>query len=740
LLKSPAASILGLFLALLLSAPARATEPHRPTSKRVDLHGDPLPSGAVARLGSARFRHAGGVSWARFSPDGKAIISVGVRGTVRWWDAASGKQMRRFSRAGWQAQAVAVSPDGARVVTHDIESGGVLRCWDTVRGQELPWFKGMTSSTPYEPWVLPSRPACSRDGRILLMQGYDDAGCWIQIQDAHTGKVLHRWRSSAEQRFGWACLSGNGKTLAIPIGVRDKETLTLWDAGTGQKRAEVPVGGYFHIAGFSPDGGLVAWQLGGALGQLRILDTATGKQRACLGTADEPVGLASFSPDGKRVAGAYGGRPGTTPDLVVWEVGSGKILRRFRVPWGMCSFAFSPDGNSLVSADPVGQVQLWDIDTGKELRRFPGRGACEHPVLAFSPDGKLLAVTGEMSPVLHVWDVTKGKKPRGPAGHQRPVWALAFSPDGQTVASMDTEGAARLWEARTGRPAGKFAAPPELYGRRSVIQVPPLLAFPPGGKGLWALCRPEGVAHYDLGTGKALRYFKHGTDIAEGQVYNFCLADDGKTLVTGGYDGTIRLWGLETGKELGRLPWDNAKVLEKTGLRVFSTLPGRKAVAVCWTEATPPGARPQVRLRVWELATGKERANFTRPAEARKAWATALPYSPDGRWLAIGSSDAIYLFDLLGGKETRRIAAANVLTETATFSPDGKLLAARTTDGGVCLWNVATGAGAGRVPADDGAVTCFAFSPDGRHLACGCDDTTVLVWDVAALRRKPAVP
>jgi WD40 repeat protein len=165
-----------------------------------------------------------------------------------------------------------------------------------------------------------------------------------------------------------------------------------------------------------------------------------------------------FTPDGKYVAS---GGEGFTASL--WEVATGREVRRFEHPrpprppgFGparkldlVLALAFSPDGKTLATADNEGVIRLWEVGTGKDrLQMKTGPGGAFGPFavcsLAWSPDGRTLASAGG-DRVIHLWEAATGKERRRLKGHTDTIWSVAFADGGRLLASAGADGTVRLW-------------------------------------------------------------------------------------------------------------------------------------------------------------------------------------------------------------------------------------------------------------------------------------------------------
>lgn len=288
-------------------------------------------------------------------------------------------------------------------------------------------------------------------------------------------------------------------------------------------------------------------------------------------------------------------------DAAVIEVGS-----------YVAAVAFAPDGRLLATASHHNGVQLWDVGTGREVRRLPGHRGRVWTV-AFSPDGRRLASAGSDGTV-RFWDPATGRELHVLSGHKGPVRSAPFSPDGKTLASSGEDGAIHLWEVAAGkalRSLGTHSNPV-----RSV-------AFAPDGKRLAAGTDEHALSLWEVNSGKA-----HGVLARhEGVVRAIAFAPDGETIASASDDGTVRLTTVA-----GQLH------------RLLTGHEGR-VVAVAFTPdgQTVASADTSYMVRLWELATGREVCRFTR----HKDWVVGVAISADGRRLATGSADhTVRIWDL----------------------------------------------------------------------------------------------
>jgi WD40 repeat protein/mono/diheme cytochrome c family protein len=274
--------------------------------------------------------------------------------------------------------------------------------------------------------------------------------------------------------------------------------------------------------------------------------------------------------------------------------------------------AFSPDGARVLLASADKSIRLWDVDRGRELRRFVGHTASVWCV-AFSSDGEH-ALSGGADQSVRLWDVETGRELRRLDGHTGLVTAVAFSPDGRRALSAGYDHGVYLWDLATGQPLRSFT------GRVRYINA---LVFSPDGQR--ALIAAEKAIHYwDLGTGKELARLDGHTR----SVTAVALAPDGKQALSASDDQTLRLWDLASAKSVRVFAGHGSPVkslaVSPDGKRALSGSADRTA-------------------RLWDVESGRELRHF----DGQSDTLVGVAFSPDGRYaISVGRDSAVRVWDL----------------------------------------------------------------------------------------------
>jgi len=544
---------------------------------------------------------------------------------------------------------------------------------------------------------------------------------------------------------------------------------------------------------FSPDGTQVLSASSDKT--VKLWDIASGREIRTFSGHKSTVRSVAFSPDGKRfISGSYDNT------VKLWDIASGQELRTFsgHTEW-VSSVAFSPDGKRLLSGtgkgtgianSGKGEIKLWDAESGKEIKSFPGHSQGINSV-AFSPDGKTV-VSGSHDKTIKLWDVASGRELRTFSGHKDYVWSVAFSPDGKRLVSGSMEGAIKLWDIASGQEiltlsghAGGFQG-----GVRSV-------AFSPNGRQILSGSGDQKVKLWDAASGQELRTFlgnsgfvwsvafgPDGTqilsgyangaiklwDIASGQelrtfsgysnfIWTVAFSPDGKRALSNGSRETIELWDVANGRKLrtfsGHSDRVNSVAFSPDGKQALSGSNDKKVklwdvesgqeirtFSMGSLDAEAVAFSPDGRqilagyegytMKLWDAASGRELRTFSWESSVRFR-VSAVAFSPDGKAVASGSANSVKLMDVASGQEIKTFSGHNNIVWSVAFSPNGKQMLSGSSDGTVKLWDVASGQEIRTFSGLTGAAYSVSFSPDGKAIASSSANS-IRLWDLASGR------
>jgi WD40 repeat protein/tetratricopeptide (TPR) repeat protein len=561
-----------------------------------------------------------------FHPDGRRL--AGAFGSeLVVWDATTGKVLTTFTGPALTFDTVAFSPDGRRLASGG--HGGV-KGWDVETGQEC--------------LTLPGDPvqdlAFSPDGSLLGAASYQAP---VRVWDAATGQPR---RAPAGARGCCVGFSPDGRYLAAE---GEFGAVTLWHVATGTEAGAVArLNGPPSALKFSPDGGRLAVVHTGAPGpspvmsggvqqhagglEVSVCDT-TGPESFALCRKVQAVADVAFSPDGRSVASLL-----REDALAVWDSTTGTVVREFPLgpgkryhPSGGCQPAFSPDGRFLASRQVIRagdfpeetrtpEVVIWDARDGTRVATWSaGESKPHHRAfgppdedrgLAFSPDGQRLAFPDARHAIV-VREPATGRTCLVLRGHNGPVTAVAFGPDGGRLASAarTTNGAHELkvWDLRTGRETAAFP------GRDEPVNG---LAFRPDGQCLAAAGTDTTVTLWEPDTGRLVGTFRGH----HGAVRRVAYSPDGRRLVSAG-DEFLKFWDPVTGRECLALTVPPSPGGHATVQSLAFSPDGRHLATAATDE-----------IRIW---SAEEPAQAARAAEQRRpGWhrRAAADCAADGNW------------------------------------------------------------------------------------------------------------
>jgi eukaryotic-like serine/threonine-protein kinase len=529
--------------------------------------------------------------------------------------------------------------------------------------------------------------------------------------------------------FGDVALSASGDLVAFATQNEQAEPcVDLWNLAAGRLAStvirQVPV----SSLALSPDGKLLATL--DKEGNVALVECTSGISLTNIhATLGRGFGVLAFSPDGNRLA--IGEDYGVIR-ILNWRSG---VVLPIQTPTfdGVTVVAFSPKGE-LVAAGfgfTSRTIKLWDASSGESRGQLTNHTDWVR-ALAFSPDGQRLA-SGSVDQTIRVWSVTNQTELCCLRGHQSGVVALAFLPDGRTLLSGGDDGSIRLWDLPssngTDDPPGLASASGTIPGKVDLSSYSPenvnpyaLLrlgtAFTADGRCVIRIDQQGGLGVWDVSSAR----LKEALTAMGSNLWSVALSPDDRWLAVGSGSGMINIWDWHLRRMIGQcaIPCDWCGVIRFSPSRRF-------------LHASVLLKSGRLVYKIWRTNDWQE---VSLPEHLRAGLRSAA-LSPDDRLIAVGYEDGdIRLSEFPDCGHEVAVAKCKASVYDMHFSPDGKRLISAGADGRVALWDVVRWRESATWRGHPGPIWCATVSPDGTRLATagsGPKDA-VKLWDITTQR------
>jgi WD40 repeat protein/transcriptional regulator with XRE-family HTH domain len=419
--------------------------------------------------------------------------------------------------------------------------------------------------------------------------------------------------------------------------------------------------------------------------------------RTTFSDAFASIAALAVHPDGHSLAA------GTADgDLRVWATDDLRPLfvLHEHSSW-LSALVYSPDGTLIVSGGWDGTIKIWHSRTGENLGTLEGHTGTVLD-LSFSPVQADIFASAGADGTLRLWNAATGQSLLTQTT-ENPVWAVAFSSDGRTLAVAERDAVIRLWDVGFDGEIIELENLRFLHGHTEPVKA---LVFASNQR-LLSAGYDKTVRLWNVESHQCLKVFGEHT----ARIKTLAVSRETGLLASGGDDQTARLWNIETGECLHVLNGHTGAV------RALLFKPGGQVLVTGSDDRT---------IRFWNTSTGDNLTilkDYSDPLYS-------LAVSRDNRTLATGSAEGLVrLWNIESGTQAGTLAGHQGTVRSLSFSPDR--LASGGDDWTVCLWNVSTGECTAILREHTDWVRSVAFSPNGQILASGSDDWTVRIWDAA---------
>lgn len=652
------------------------------------------------------------------SPDGKFIITASDDKTAKIWDASSLELIHTIDGHQDAVEAAIYSPNGKHIAT---ASSDKIKIWREKN------FK--LSNTMTDPKGAISNLCFSPDSKYLASGNYKGSA---MVWEVKSGKLLQTLTNYSEKIISELSFSPEGNYLAVR---EQLDAVTVWNLKTGKVARKLEDGYQFSnmhfqsenelITALKDNGHLLTWDI--QTGQIKntvnpnigwspyrlalfpelqkyvvakdnfiqILNTQTGESIQHYEIDSEVYNL-DISPDGSKLVAEldYG-------QLAVWDIQSGIQIRNigFNLFGDIEDLCFSPNDKWLVAgSDEMGHLEVFAFPEMEKKLFIPGEGGIND--LRFSPDGKSLIVSEYDKNKITIWDIKTMKPIRELPGHAGGTGKVAISNNGKMLASFGRDNLLKFWSIYNGKLENQIAFPKTIAS---------YLEFSPNGKWLAACFNNKKTLILDAFTGEIIKEFqitdiwvnahfnKNGTKLAICNRSNFI-----EIYETGSWN---LIQEIQSDKSIGRFSFSNDEkyVISSGSIDYYFT----KAKTVWTTKSV---------LFVWEVASGK----LVHTIIDSEGYSSIYDFdlSPDGtQIITVGASRKLNFWDLETGNLVYSLPAHDLGINNVCYSPNGNLIASGGDDNLVKIWDVSSKQELVSAVTFEKGKGWAAISPEGKYTA-----------------------
>ncbi|KAG0241638.1 hypothetical protein BGW41_005654 [Actinomortierella wolfii] len=665
-----------------------------------DLGFGPMESAQLhgAALGRTQFRRAnlGGAQMAKvqlgkrahlvgesavhscaYSPNGKACAMGLDNGQISIHETSNWASIRTLYGHKASVRSVAYSPNGTQIASGSWDR--TVRLWNTRSGVLQHILRG------HEAHVL--SVAYSPDGAQIISGSQDKT---VRLWDARSGALQYILRGH-ESSVHSVAYSPDGAKIASESG---DMTVRLWDASSGALQHTLRGHeDWVSSVVYAPNGEQIASGTYGTT--VRLWDAKSGALQHTLRGHEAHVYSVAYSSNGAQIASCS-----HDMTLRLWDTKNGALQHTLRSHTSyVYSVAYSPDGAQIASGSEDKTVRLWDARSGvlrHTLRSF-------EPIVHSAMHSLHSAITSSTQHnMVRLWKTKSDALQHPLRGHESSVHSVAYSPDGEKIASGSRDNTVRLWDARSG------ALLHILQGHESPVYS---VAYSPDGAQIASSSEDKTVRLWDVVSG-SLQHILRGH---ESHVHSVAYLPSGGQIASGSNDKTVRVWDAKSGAL--------QHILRGHKHSVWS-------VAYSPNDAQIASGSEDMTVRLWDAKKG----TLEHILRGHKCSVSSVAYSPNGEQIASGSEDmTVRLWHVVSGALEHTLRGHESYVYSVAYSPNGARIASASGDNTVRLWDAASGQCRVVIRDFNGMVSSVAWkaTPEkGDDLVTGCEDTFVRRWRV----------